>query len=334
MWIAARDAGLGTAIAGTGMALSDEQRAARAGRLGSSDAVRIMAGRWREVWREKTGRAVPRDLDLVPAVQIGIATEHLHARFYAARTGIACQPADGRTFVHPEHDFLVAHLDFLTWRELPADPAAPADTVLEAKFHAGPKSDEELVAYYWWQLQHQMLVSGYRQSVLSMLRPSSYGFAPVAFEEEGAPRLLETLRAFWWHVEHDVEPEDFDAVEPSPEVERLRVVNMARHNEFVSLSYELVRHRAGVVSYQAAEVALKGLMPEDARVAFVPPAADSGEGIVLTRARDGKLSLRFGDLPRKYRMQAERWRPETSFTDAAWAMPPDGGEESYSDDDA
>lgn len=292
------------------MALTAEQHALRAAGIGSSDAVRIMAGRWREVWREKTGRAEPPALDLVPAVQIGVATEALHPRFYSHRTGIACHPAGDRTFVHPDHPFLVAHLDFLTWREPPTEPGAPADTVLEAKFHAGVKSDAELAGRYYWQLQHQMLVAGYRQAVLSVLRPSSYSLLRVDWSEEDGARLLATLQAFWWHVEKDIEPTDGYGGAEAPDVERLKVLNMARHNEFVALSVDLIESRAGADAFRRAEAAIKALMPEHARIAYVPPNGSCPDGVVLTRSRDGKLALKFGHLPRKHRDRAEPWRPD------------------------
>ncbi len=294
------------------MAISAEQRAMRAGRIGSSDAPRIMAGRWHEVWLEKTGRTTPPDLDLVPAVQIGIATEALHPRFYAHRTGLPCRPAGERSYVHPQHDFLVAHPDFLTWSTPPASVDDEPDTVLEAKFHAGPKSDEELLERYYWQLQHQMLVTGLARAVLSVLRPSGYSILPVARDEPGIALLLETLQAFWWHVENDLEPQDPFAVEP-PAFERLRVLDMTPHNEFASLGAVLVKTREAFLSFRAAESALKALMPGHARVAYLPPRRNgdgaSGHGVVLTRARDGKLSLRFGDLPKRHHDRIQGWEP-------------------------
>lgn len=299
------------------MAISQEQRSLRAGKLGSSDATRIMQGRWHELWLEKTGRTSPSNLDFVPAVQIGIATEALHARFYTHRTGIGCYAAGDRTFVHPSHDFIVAHLDFLTWSEAPTDPGAPADTVLEAKFHAGNKSDQDLAERYYWQIQHQMLVGGYGRAVLSILRPSSYSFLHLDRDDADAAMLLETLRAFWWHVENDVDPIDPLAV-PPPDLDRLRVLNMAHHNEFMSLSEVLIENRSGFLSFRSAEVALKALMPDQARIAFLPSPEDGGarQGVLLTRSRDGKLTLKFGDLPRKYLGKAERWLPELTLAGA------------------
>jgi predicted phage-related endonuclease len=296
------------------MAISREQRDSRAGKLGSSDAPRIMAGRWVEVWREKTGRAAPPNLDFVPSVQIGIATEPLHAKFYTQKTGIGCYPAGERTYAHPDHAFIVAHLDFLTWTEPNGHYDQAADAILEAKFHSGIKTDEELAEQYYWQLQHQMLVTGLAQAVLSVLRPTNYSTIRVPRSESDVTTLLETLRAFWWHVENDVEPSDPLPVEP-PAFEQLRVLDMSLHNEFASYGGILMDHRAGMLAFREAEAGLKALMPEDARIAFLfCPAEEESEtpsqGFFLTRAKDGKLSLRFGAVPRKYLGKAEPWLPK------------------------
>jgi predicted phage-related endonuclease len=301
------------------MAISADQRRHRATRIGSSDAGRIMAGRWHELWLEKTGRAEGPNLDFVPAVQIGIATEPLHARFFTRASGIGCYPADAETFVHPRHDFIVAHLDFLTWRE-PVGPFMedPPDTVLEAKFCGGPQLDEELAETHYWQLQHQMMVSGLKHGVLSILRPSGYSWIDVPFDEARANLLLETELAFWWHVEADTEPGDPLPVE-APPVEGARILDMSFHNAFADHAGTLQQARAGWQAYKEAEVELKALMPTDARVAYVPPAPSvpGAAGLYLLRARDGKLSLRFGAVPRKYHARAEVWSPLEPGREAA-----------------
>ncbi len=285
------------------MAISDEQRAFRASRLGSSDALRLMAGSWRALWEEKTGRTVPPALDFVACVQIGIATEPLHARFYRHRTGIACQPG-GDTLVHPKFDFVVAHIDFLTWRQPEDAGRLPCDTLIEAKFSTGFKSDGELAAQYYWQVQHQLLVSGLEHAVLSILRPASYSTVAIARNERDIAKLLDTLHAFWWYVENDIEPEDIEAV-PPPAPPGERVLDMSRHNEFVACAATLAENRSGLLAYREAEAAMKALMPAEAQIAFVPPAA--GEGVILQRSKDGKLALRFGALPARHRRRAVLW---------------------------
>jgi predicted phage-related endonuclease len=298
------------------MAISAEQRRLRSRRLGSSDAGRVMAGDWRALWLEKTGRAERPSLDFVPAVQIGVATEHLHARFFTRATGIGCYPADAETYVHPRHDFVVAHLDFLTWREAVGPfMEDPPDTVLEAKFCGGPQLDEDLAETHFWQLQHQMMTAGLRHSVLSILRPSGYSWIEVPFDEARANLLLETELAFWWHVEEDVEPGDPLPVE-APAIEGARILDMSFHNEFSDRAGTLLSSRSAWQAYKEAEVGIKALMPEEARIAYVPPASGA-DGLYLLRSRDGRLTLRFGPLPRKYHGRAEVWGPGLAAPEAA-----------------
>lgn len=286
------------------MAISDEQRHFRAGRLGSSDARRLMAGDWHGLWLEKTGRVAPPDLAAVPAVQIGIVTEPLHARFYAAHSGIACRPAEA-TLVHPQFAFIVAHPDFLTWQRAEDVGRLPCDTLLEAKFSAGFKSDDELVQQYYWQIQHQLVVSGLEHAVLSLLRPASYATVAVERNARDAAVLLDTLHAFWWYVEKDCEPADGEPV-PPPLPAGTRIFDMSRHNEFAAWAGILGESRCGMETYREAERALKALMPAEARVAFAPGAG--AEQVFLTRSRDGRLALHCGELPDRHRRRAEPWQ--------------------------
>ncbi len=291
------------------MAITDAQRAARAGRIGSSDATRIMAGDWVALWREKTGRADPANLDLVAAVQIGIATEHLHPRFVEHATGVRCVAAED-TWVHPEHDWMVAHPDFLTWED--GDHNREPDTVVEAKFTGGFQSDAELAQRYHWQIQHQLTVMGLERGLLSILRPTGHAIVRVRRNEDDCERLLETLSAFWWHVANDVEPSDPVPVD-APVYETRRVVDMARHNRFVSLAAVLVEQRSTAIAVKEAEVALKALMPADARIAFFA-GEEPGRGLYLARDREGRLSLRYGAPPRRALDAAEPWQPAADGT--------------------
>lgn len=314
------------------MAITEAQRAARAGRIGSSDATRIMAGDWVALWREKTGRAAPANLDLVAAVQIGIATEHLHVRFVEHATGVRCVPA-AETWVHPEHDWMVAHPDFLTWdlpaADLPAAdllagedgerggspdtvPDAVPDTVVEAKFSGGFQSDAELAERYHWQLQHQMAVMGLERGLLSILRPNGHAILRVRRNDADCGRLLESLAAFWWHVANDVEPSDPVPCD-APAYETRRVLDMSRHNRFAALAAALVETRNTALAVKEAETALKALMPADARIAFVA-GDEAGRGLYLARDREGRLSLRYGAPPRRALDTAEPWHPAMDGT--------------------
>ncbi|SMH44982.1 YqaJ viral recombinase family protein [Azospirillum agricola] len=284
------------------MAITEAQRALRAGRIGSSDATRVMAGDWLALWREKTGRAERDNLDLVAAVQIGIATEALHPRFVEHATGLACVAATD-SYVHAEHDWMVAHPDFLTR----SAPDGDLDTIVEAKFNSGFQSDLDLARRYHWQLQHQLAVMGLERGLLSILRPTGHAMVAVPRRADDVERLVETLEAFWWHVLNDVEPSDPLPMD-GPSYETRRVFDMSRHNRFRALADALVDRRAAALEVREAEAAIKALMPDDARLAFVG-ADEPGRGLYLARDRDGRLSLRYGAPPRRALADAQDWVP-------------------------
>ncbi|MBP2232091.1 hypothetical protein J2847_005416 [Azospirillum agricola] len=284
------------------MAITEAQRALRAGRIGSSDATRVMAGDWLALWREKTGRAERDNLDLVAAVQIGIATESLHPRFVEHATGLACVAATD-TYAHAEHDWMVAHPDFLAR----SAPDGDLDTIVEAKFNSGFQSDLDLARRYHWQLQHQLAVMGLERGLLSILRPTGHAMVAVPRRADDVERLVETLEAFWWHVVNDVEPSDPLPMD-GPSYETRRVFDMSRHNRFRALADALVDRRAAALEVREAEAAIKALMPDDARLAFVG-ADEPGRGLYLARDRDGRLSLRYGAPPRRALADAQDWVP-------------------------
>lgn len=284
------------------MAITQAQRALRAKRIGSSDATRVMAGDWLALWREKTGREEHANLDLVAAVQIGIATEALHPRFVEHATGLVCVEAPD-SYVHAEHEWMVAHPDFLA-RSL---PGGDLDTIVEAKFNSGFQTDLDLARRYHWQLQHQLAVMGLERGLLSILRPTGHAMVAVPRREDDVERLIETLEAFWWHVVNDVEPSDPLPMD-GPSYETRFVFDMSRHNRFRALAEALIDRREATREAKEAEAALKALMPDDARVAFVG-ADEPGRGLYLARDRDGRLSLRYGAPPRRALGDARPWVP-------------------------
>lgn len=261
-----------------------------------------MAGDWPALWREKTGRDQPADLDFVAAVQIGIAIEHLHPRFVARATGLSCVAA-AATLVHPEFDWMVAHSEFFAW-EGEATRGTP-DVIVEAKFSSGFQSNATLVERYWWKLQHQFLVTGMERGLLSILRPTGHEVERIERSGSDAGRLPDTLQAFRWHVANDIEPSGQQPVDALRR-EGVRVVDMGRHNHFAALAAILAGQRHTVRTVREAETTLKALMPDDARIAFA-------NGVYVSRDRDGRLSLRYGLPPRRALEGAEVWTPEHSL---------------------
>ena len=225
---------------------------------------------------------------------------------YETKTGrtVVKVPETQRSYAHPHS---ACNLDFATYSE----PGKEVwDTPLEAKFNAGFSTLEDSLEYNFWQIQHQLLVTGCSQAVLSLIQPrrDGYSYAVVARDEARIVQLEETIHAFWWYVENDEPPEQREFVE-APAVARQRVLDMSLNNSFVNLATVVLEHRLAVKASKDAESAIKAEMPEDAQLCYLPPR-DSNPGFVLTRAKDGKISMKFGDLPKTHARRAVLWLPD------------------------
>lgn len=82
--------------------------------IGGSDiAVIMQLSKWKtplQLWAEKTGKIIPKDLSKNEAVEWGIELEDILARKFEKQTGFKVR-CDNRTFVHPKYSYMVGHID-------------------------------------------------------------------------------------------------------------------------------------------------------------------------------------------------------------------------------
>ena len=141
--------------------MTPEQQLERRGRIGGSDAPKIVGGRWHELWLEKTGRSEPEDLSWVLPVQIGVVTEGLNIAFFERATGQNVF-ARGSVYLHPAYRFIGATLDGLA---LIGDEPA----VVQCKHVSAFAKIEEVEQRYFPQVMHECLVTGAQVGFLSVL---------------------------------------------------------------------------------------------------------------------------------------------------------------------
>lgn len=191
--------------------LSDAQLAERAKGIGGSDAGRIMAGEWRQLWLEKTGRAQPVDLAWVIPVQIGNCTEQFNAEYFEHVTGRAVTRR-GEVAVSKKYPWMRANLDGVT--------TVGAECAYWDAKHVG-RSDEKMVLRYTPQMTHCCVILNLDYWVLSVLVGNS---KHEIIEQQCDPfyviDLIEQEREFWRYVERDEEPRDrnqpIEAPKPKP----------------------------------------------------------------------------------------------------------------------
>src|SRR4029077_16617467 len=119
------------------------------------------------------------------------------------------------------------------------------------------------------QLQHNMLVAGTRNSVLSII---TGGGSWIQLSVEADPIyqtiLIATEKAFWQAVKTGEPPVLFDCEPPKPRVEAVRVGDMNASNSWAEFAGLFRDTREAHATHERAKAELKTLIPEDAKEAM------------------------------------------------------------------
>jgi len=233
--------------------------------IGGSDA-RIIMGNNQDallrLWQEKRGEVEPEDLSGNLLVQLGLATEDLNRRWYEANTGQVISDVQ-RKIRHPVLRWMGATLD---------GRVQGSDAVFEAKFILPWSFSEEAAAEkYMPQLQHNMWVVAARTAVLSVITGGGKWVEILADADPLYQHLIVTAeRKFWRCVESGEQPQLFGVEPPKPQLEAIRIVDMASSNAWAEFAAIFTRTQAAHLEHERAKVELKSLMPEDAKEADWP----------------------------------------------------------------
>jgi predicted phage-related endonuclease len=260
------------------MALTAEQIAARAGKIGGSDIGIIVSGdaiKIDKLWREKIGEKKPDNLSDEWPIYRGEITEPGHLNWQARENRYTISRR-GESVSHYRYDWAMCTLD--GWID---DLECP----IEVKWTGGNEPfDPVIINRYTPQCQWQMEVTGANSCALSA---AIGGDRPVMDvikrDKDYAERLLAAGWNFIQHVRQRTPPVDLPAV-PVP-VDATKIVDMHGNNEFAHQADIWLQLRDSAAAYNDAAVILKSLVPADAKRCF-------GYGVQITRNRLGNLSLR------------------------------------------
>jgi predicted phage-related endonuclease len=259
--------------------IQETQKRNRRHFVGGSDA-RIIMGKDQKallrLWREKRGEEPSLDLSGVLVAQLGMVTEDLNRRWYELNTGNRVSDIQ-RHLAHRTIPWMAATLDGLV---------KATGAVFEAKFML-PWSFSEVAAAekHMAQLQHNMLVTGTKKAILSII---TGGGTWVELSIEADPIyqtiLIAAEKAFWHAVKNDEQPALFDCEPPKPRIEAIRVVDMNTSNSWAEFANLFCETRRAHADHERAKSELKALMPADAREA-------TGYGVRAKRSKSGAVSF-------------------------------------------
>lgn len=262
------------------LGLTEEQRIERRLSVGASDARIIMQGddeKLIEMWREKRGES-EREWEINLLSAWGHYSEPLNRAWFEHETGRAVTDANKRV-VHKKYEWLHVNLDGATT----SSEGHPA--VFEAKclspFHF---NIDEIVAKYYPQLQHGMLVTGMDYGILSVFGANMmYRFREVRADLAYQAEMLEREIKFWSCVKSGNLPAALPPP-PVPPCDAKREINMSLNNFWSSSAADWLESKPGHDKFTKAAEQLKKLMESDVGRAH-------GHGIQIKRASNGNLRI-------------------------------------------
>lgn len=261
------------------MALTEAQLKARDGKLTASRVACLMTAdpdKIMNLWREMVGDPafVPEDLSGVWPIRLGEATEALNLSWYERKTGRALT-RQGEVVICPRADWAASTLD--GW-----DDSFPA--VIECKHVGGFEARDIVIARYQPQLHWQMICTGARQAILSIIEGAKEpALEAVDFDEIYGAELWTRAEMFMACVRDLVEPVTLAPIAGPVKAEK--IYDMRESNAWAAHAGTWLEQRAAAKAFDAAVKEIRALVPADAAKAH-------GAGIIATRNRAGAISIK------------------------------------------
>lgn len=257
--------------------LSAEEKAARRGFIGGSDANILMSGddtKIMRLWQEKRGEAESEDLSDVLQVQLGSWTEAFNRQWYTRQTGHHVEEAN-RVVRCATHQFRSASLDGY----IPA-----LNAIWEGKHVSAFAKPDEVLAKYMPQLQHNMAVRGASKAVLSVIY-GNHKWEAVVIDADWMyqEQLLEIETRFWSCVQSGEPPCHIPSL--APPVAAIREADMSQSNVWIANACDWLENCAAAKKFDSAAKELKALIDPDVYRAF-------GGRIEARRSKAGAITIR------------------------------------------
>jgi len=164
--------------------------------IGGSEIAAIMGlSRWTtplRIWAEKIGEIERKDLSDKEYVQLGNELEDFVAKKFEKETGMKVR-RDTRTFTHPKHNYLVAHID----RRITG-----SDALLECKTCSAWKAKEwegeEIPTEYIMQVIWYMGITGMLKSayIAVLIGGQKFRYKEIKFDQELYDKMIDAAVHF------------------------------------------------------------------------------------------------------------------------------------------
>lgn len=261
------------------MALTAEQHAKRADKIGASFAPALMAGdadAIRREWQRLVGDPAHEEKDLsdVWAVQFGSYVESFALDWEECKNGYKLTRR-GEHVPHPKFSYLGCTLD--AYR-------AHDSTVIDVKAPGAHRKLDDVISHYTPQMIVQRSCVGAEKASLLIVHggaePREY---PIEIDPDYEKMVFHRLAWFWSFVERLVCPVEIPAI--AAPVLAAKIYQMDDNADWKREAQRWQQALGAAQIVKEAEKNLKLMCPQDAVKCI-------GHGVVITRDRAGRLALR------------------------------------------
>lgn len=267
--------------------MSDSDLEMRTKSIGGSDANTLMGGNpeWiLNLWKEKRGEPVKRDPPTLNML-IGTATEALNVAWYASQTGDNVTDTQ-RVFMSEDRGY-PAHAT--------VDGICRAGAaIFEAKHTSGydfqlkaRKTVAEMIADYYPQLQHNMMVAGVSEAVISVFFDNNrWEHEVIQADPFYQEALAEAEKSFWDCVVSGNPPAGIEIINAGAveKVNATREIDFTGNNEWADAAARYIATKQAASDHDSALSSIKALIEKDVSKAF-------GHGIIAKRDKRGAIRI-------------------------------------------
>ena len=261
----------------------------RKGFIGGSDCVKIMQGKWQELWEIKTGKREPEDLYDNIAVQLGMLTEDFNLEWFERQHDVILSNHQ-KEFQEP------LYTDGITVPIKGTIDASFGRNLVEAKHTNQFNNMDSLIEYYMPQIQCYLWLSrskltgfGVEGCYLSAIFGNSkWESAFVSANIEYQNTMWKVVSDFWGYVDRDEEPNDFDqsthVSQDKIEVDGMVKRDASKENGFVSAAFDYIKYKDEAKLFESSKKHLKQLVNENEREVY-------SELLSIKRSKNGSLRI-------------------------------------------
>ena len=261
----------------------------RKGFIGGSDCVKIMQGKWLELWEIKTGKRESEDLYDNIAVQLGMLTEDFNLEWFERQHEVVLNNHQ-REFQEP------LYTDGVSVPIKGTIDAAFGKCIVEAKHTNQFNTMDSLIEYYMPQIQCYLWLSrskltsfGVEGCYLSAIFGNSkWESAFVSANKEYQVSMWKMVSDFWGYVDRDEEPNDYGqsttVCQDKIEVDGMVKRDASKENNFVCAAFDYIKYKDEAKLFESSKKDLKQLVNHNEREVY-------SQLLSVKRSKNGSLRI-------------------------------------------